>query len=75
MKDITTYVQKRDGKVFLLVNYKGERFKMATTITSTVKFVGTDVPKTVTGYKAKSAMLRRWYTEIEEYMATRLLSL
>ena len=70
MKNISTYVQKRDGKVFLLVNYNGERFKLATTITSSVKFAGTDVPKGVAGYKAKSTMLRRWYTDIEEYMAT-----
>lgn len=70
MKDISTYVDNRDGKVQLYVRYKGERFKLSTTITSPVKFVGTDVPKTVTGYKGKSTMLRRWYTDIEEYMAS-----
>lgn len=69
MKDISTFVDSRDGKVCLYIRHKGERFKLSTTITSTEKFTGMDVPHTVPGWKAKSTMMARWYTDIGEFMA------
>lgn len=69
MKNISTYVNTRDGKVILIVKVKGKRFSISTPMTSSEKFSGAEVPQTVNGYKAKTTLLRRWYADMEEYIA------
>lgn len=69
MKNITTYVNSREGKVTLIIKVRGTRFSISTPLTSPVKFAGTEVPETVNGHRGKSTLMRRWYADIEEYIA------
>ena len=68
MRQISSYVCTRDNKVSLVFNHNGKRFYIATPMTSTEKFTGTEVPRTVVGYKAKTATLRQWYADCEEFI-------
>lgn len=67
MRDITTYVGSND-KVSLIFNVRGQRFRIATPLSATEKFTGTDVPHTVPGWKAKSTALRSMYNDCGEYI-------
>lgn len=69
MKNITTYVNSRDHKITLIIKVKGSRFNITTPLSCPVKFSGSEVPPTVTGYKGKTTMMRRWYADIEEFIA------
>ena len=68
MRQISTYVNKRDKKVNLIFKVRGHRFTIATPISSSVKFTGTEVPQSEIGYKTKTAVMRKYYVECEEYI-------
>lgn len=68
MRQIKTYVDARDGKVILHIMARGKRLSISTPMSSTEKFNSTDVPRSVVGWKTKSATLRQWYADCEEYL-------
>ena len=68
MKEITTFVNARDNKVCLVFTVNGQKFRIATPLSSTKKFSGTEVPSSVVGYKSKSATMRQWYADCSEFI-------
>lgn len=68
MNSIKTYVESKSLKVFLVISYNGKRFQVYTGIRSTVKFKGMVFPRTVPNHSAKTGMLARIYSRVEEYM-------
>ncbi len=68
MKTISTYINSRDGKVNLVFHVSGVRMMLSTPLSSPVKFRGTDVPRSVPGYRSMTITLRRLYSDCEEFI-------
>ncbi len=66
--NIKTYVQAKDGKVFLYISYKDAKIYISTGMTSTAKFTGREFPASVPGAKVKSFRLGEIYNRVEDYI-------
>lgn len=58
--------RKGEMSVYLAVSGNGKRFMVNTGLTSKEKFTGTMFPRSVSNYRAKSAVLSRYFASAEE---------
>lgn len=67
MADVKIYV-KTNGAVYLHISFRGTRFHISTGLSASKKFHGGEFPKTETNHKFKTARLRWFVVQCEEYM-------
>lgn len=65
---IKTYVQNRDGKVYLYINYRDTTMYIGTGLDSNTKFTGREFPSSVPGAKAKTFRLSEMYNAVEDFI-------